>query len=69
MITSLAYAGIFVIVGLVLWFTRKAGGDSVKAQQGVDNAKASERIAQAVADSPRTLDDLRDQLRDGSGKL
>lgn len=69
MLTGIISGVIAVIVGLVLWFTRKAGGDSVKAQQGVDNAKASERIAQAVADSPRTLDDLRDQLRDGSGKL
>lgn len=61
--------GIAVIIGLVFWYVRKAGSDGVKAKQGTDNAKAAERIAGAVASSPRTLNDLRKQLSGDSGEL
>lgn len=35
------------------------GAANQRAQTGVDNAKAAERVADATADAPHTLDELR----------
>lgn len=57
------------IVGLILWFSRKAGKDAVEARIGKDNAKAAERIADAVGNSPGTKSDVLERLRNSSREL
>jgi hypothetical protein len=57
-----------VVAGLVV-VLRKAGKDAERARGAADTIKAGERIAESQGKRVDSLDALRDELRDGSGKL
>ncbi len=50
-----------IVVGVILWYARKSGKDSAKA----DTADAAERVANAEKNRVTTVDDLAAKLRDG----
>lgn len=58
-----------VVLAALLWGARKGGKDAVKADIGEANAKAAERIAQAVGNAPSTKSDVLGRLRDQSREL
>jgi hypothetical protein len=53
----------------LMWTARKGGKDKVLADIGEANAKAAERIAQAVAESPDTKRAVLERLRSRHRKL
>lgn len=53
-----------IVIGIILWYARKAGTDSAKA----DTADSAERIANAEKDRVTSVDDIADKLQRG-GKL
>lgn len=58
-----------VVLAALLWGARKGGKDAVKADIGEANAKAAERIAQAVSGAPTTKSAVLDRLRDPKREL
>lgn len=57
-VTGLSFLALYL-------FGRRAGKDAVKADIGEANAKAAERIAAAVGQSPTNKSAVLERLRDG----
>lgn len=55
---------ILVGAAFAIWL---AGRKYEQAQRNQDNANASERVSEAIANGPRNRSDLADRLRNGGG--